>query len=254
MSSPYTNPVTTITDISKYFEKDETKFSMKFIGETLELRIPRRFGTHGFLEIGDSVTTIGSMDMIFDGKYRAGLNILAAITIEPTDIGSMTYNGVEYVVLHLKTGDIFMTSYRVIQNQRVVYALWKEYIESGNVPYHYTYNDLLKLFDTAKEITGAGIGVSRSVWSGIIAHLARDSDSVTVPYRRTPMDKPMMFVPLNSISLAPSGTVARINGSYFRDRGTVSALLHEVTEKQPFEDVLRGLPPRDVGKGHEPIL
>lgn len=240
--SPYAKELKPLTDISPYFRKDEKTFSMVFIGETLELRIPRKFASHGVLTIGEQVTTPGIFDMIIDDTYHAGLNLLASITIEPTDMGDMTYKGLNYLVLKLKKGDVFMTSYRVLQDQGLVYVLWTEFITNGGLPYFLSnYDDLLKLFDHVRELTGAGIGVSRSVYEGIIAHISRDATKIATQYRLTDMTKPMKLVALKSVSDAPTSTIARLNGSYFRNEGLTSALRHQVDEQQPFENILRGL-------------
>lgn len=239
--SPYVNPVEKITDISPYFKKNPKNFSMTFIGESLELRIPLSFKKHGAITIGDTVTTPGIMDMIINDKYRVGLNILASITIEPSDMSQMVYNGVEYLVLKLEPGDKFMTSYRVIRDANIVYVLWTEWITEGRVGYWVTYDDLLKLFNNVYELTGSGIGVSRSVYEGIIAHIARDRNKMSLQYRLTDMKKPMRLVALKSVSHAPTGALARLNGAYFRDEGMTSALRYQIDQRQPFEDLLRGI-------------
>jgi hypothetical protein len=239
--SPYADPVTKITDVSPYFEK-KPDGSMVFIGKTLEARIPRKFSRHGMLTIGDgSVSTLGVMDLIIDGKYQTGLNLLTIVTIEPSDISYMTYDGLEYVVLKLETNDTFLTSTRVIRSQKVVFVLWDEFITRGGAGYWFDYDALLKLFEHVQELTGGGIGVSRSAYEGVVAHIARVPGDLTKQYRRTDMSGPMKLIPLKSISLATTGTIARLNGSYFRDEGTVAALAHDVTQVQPFEQLMRGI-------------
>lgn len=240
--SPYAHELETITDVSGYFQKNPKDFSVSFIGESLELRIPLSFKKHGALTIDDTITTPGVLDMIIDDKYRVGLNLLAPITIEPSDISEMTYLGVEYLVLKLNKNDKFMTSYRVVQDPQIVYVLWDEWITKGGVAYWFSYDDLLKLFSHVRELTGSGIGVSRSVYEGIIAHLTRDRVKSSIQYRLTDMKKPMKLIALNSVSQAPKGTIARLNGSYFRDAGMTSALRYEIDEPQPFENILRGIP------------
>jgi hypothetical protein len=241
--SPYNHPLEPLTDFAQYLRKNTKDFSMTFLGESLELRIPLSFRSHGVLVISDTgVTTPGIMDMIIDDKYHVALNILGSITIVPTDISQMTYNGIEYLVLKLKKGDTFMTSYRVLQDQHIVYVLWTEWITAGKLGYWIDYKAALSIFENVVELTGSGIGVSRSVYEAIIAHLARDPNNPSVQYRRTDMTKPMRLVPLKSVSLAPSGTIARLNGSYFADDGLTSALRYQVDQKQPFENLLRGVP------------
>jgi hypothetical protein len=238
--SPYDNPLEHIKDVSSYF-KDIKDGSKVFIGQSLELRIPKSFSKHGMLLVGDEVTTLGIMDMIFDDKYHVGLNILGQITIRPSDMGQMTYNGVDYLVLHLKNGDTFMTTNTILQNQQVVYVLWVEFFTSGNNPYWMDYEATLSIFKHVVEMTGSGIGVSRSVFEGIVSHIARDPDDIAVKYRLTDMKKPMKLVALKSISMATENTSSKLIGAYFRDEGLTSALRREVDQQQPFENILRGI-------------
>lgn len=246
--SPYSTPVQAIKDVSPYFRKNKD-MSLTFIGETLEVRIPRSFESKGGLVFdGDSVTTIGVCDLIFNNTHQAALNLLGSFTIIPSEISNMVYQGVEYVVLHLVTGDTFMTSTRIVQDTHVVYVLWSEFITAGKPIYTLDYNGLLSLFERAKELTGSGIGVSRSVYEGIIAHLSRDRNDVTKQYRHTDMKRPVRLIALSSISQATTSTIARLNGSYFRDEGLTSALRREVEDTHPFEQLLRGLP-TTVGEG-----
>lgn len=237
--SPYAYPVTKITDIQSYFKK-RADGALIFTGKSLELRIPLRFKKHGSLIIEESITTIGVMDMIFDGQYQAGLNMLAMITIRPTDTSFFTYQGIEYLVCHLLPGDVFMTSTLVVQNQHIVYVLWDEFITHGKPIYTLDYEGLLALFEHARELTGSGIGVSRSVYEGIIAHISRDRGNIQRFYRLTKMEKPAKIIALSSISNATTSTLARLNGAYFKDEGISSALRNEVHETQPFEQLLRG--------------
>lgn len=239
--NPYPQGATKTDNVEKFFRVNESDFSMTFVGESLELWIPSAFEKHGMLEIGENVTTIGVMGMLIDGKYHTGLNILAPITISPSDMRKTAFEGVEYLVLTLQTGDTFMTSYRVVQNPQIIFVIWTEIIERGKLPFWFTYESLLKIFEHARAHTGSGIGVSQSVFEGIIAHISRDPHNISKQYRLTEMQEPFQLVALSSISNATTGTVARLNGSYFRNEGLTSALRNQVEEQQPFENLLRGI-------------
>lgn len=241
MTSPYSKDLKPIDDINPYFRYDEKKGTLTFIGKSLELRIPKRFEKDGYLVIADVVTTLGVLDMIIDDEYHAGLNLIASITISPSDIGKFHYEGIDYVVLYLKENDIFINNVNVLQDPNIVYSLWVELINNGKTPYFFNYQSLLKLFEHARELTGQGIGVSQSVYEGIIAHLARDKNNISIPYRLTDMTDAMEFVALKSVSQGPTGTLARITGAYFKDEGLTSALRYQIDEQQPFENLLRGI-------------
>ena len=254
MSDPYMGPIEYISDITPYIRKNVKDQSMTFVGESLEIRIPRKFEQHGMLIVSNSVIAPGVFDMVINGKYAAALNLLAQITIHPTDISSMTYDGVDYVVLHLTHGDTFMESYNVVQNDKFIYVLWTEFINNGGLPYWFDYRALLRMFEHARELTGNGIGVSQSVYEGIIAHLSRNPDNISQQYRLTDMKGKMLLVAIKSVSQAPESTIARLNGSYFADDGLTSALIYKVEQNKPFEDLLRGVSTGAVQAPNEALI
>lgn len=245
MDSPYATPVTPIDDIMQYMkvDKDGTWY---FIGRTLEIRIPKRFSVYNCLDIGDEVQTLGICDLIVDSKYQFPLNLLAIITIIPSEITSMTYKGVPYVVLHLKTNDVFMVTCDVIKNDNVIFATWSDFINYGNTIYTLSYRGLGLLYDDVKEVTGSGIGVGRSVYEVAIAFLTRDQKNPLQPYRLTDMAEPPRWVALRSISLARTGTMSRLSGSYF-DIALTASLRYQVNTRQPFEDILQGVSAMTAG-------
>lgn len=251
--SPYSQVLKPINDVSPYFQKNK-EGSMIFIGDTLELRIPTKFSQYGALTIGEDVSTLGVFDMIINNEYHVGFNLLGNIVISPSDIGQFTYAQIEYTTLFLNKNDVFMKSTRILQYPNVVYIIWTEWVTGGKVPYYVDYKSLLKIFEHVRELTGQGIGVSRSVFEGIIAHLSRDKDNLALQYRLTDMEKPMKFVALNSVSQAPSGNLARLNGAYFRDQGLTSALLYDTHEIQPFENIIRGLPANLATRKDDPVV
>ena len=238
--SPYTKDLKPISDISPYFKKTKNN-SIVFTGESLEIRIPSKFSQYGYLIISDEISTLGVFDMIIDDEYHVGMNILGTITIVPSDTDTMTYDQIDYTVLYLKNSDVFIKNTKILKDPNVVYTLWSEWITDGRVPYYINYTNLLKMFENVKELTGQGIGVSRSVFEGIIAYLARDPKDKSRQYRLSNMKDPMHFVALSSVSEGPSGTLARLNGAYFRDQGLTAALKIKVTDEQPFENILRGI-------------
>lgn len=237
----YVDPVTRITDLDPYFKYDPKKRTYTFIGESLEVRIPKRFEVYGVLDITDSVTTLGIVDLIIDGKYEASLVILAEINIQPSDMSEMVFDGTPYLVLYLQKGDIFISNTQVPRNPGVIYATYVEFITRGKPIYTLDYDALALIFDRVKETTGESLGVDRVLYELIISHLARDADDLFQQYRHTDMKSPMQLIPLRSVTFAPTNTTTRIVGSY-KDDGTVAALQTETKTDQPFENIFRGIP------------
>ena len=246
VASPYAYPVEHITDIDKYFKYDPVKHCMIFIGDSLELRIPKRFEVYGMLEITETVTTVAVLDMIIDEKYQAGLNLLAHIQVIPREISEMVYEEIAYLVLYLEHGDQFMLHTQVVRDGSIVSSLYVEFITRGKPIYTLDYIKLALLFDRAKALTTQSIGVDRVLFEMIISHLARSQDDVFKQYRYTDMVKPMRLINLRSVSYAPTSTTARLLGSYFDD-GLSTSLIHQVENEQPFENLLRGVPYESTG-------
>lgn len=239
--SPYAYPVEKITDLDRFFLYDAEHHVMTFIGDMLEMRIPKRFEVYGLLTVAETVQTLAVCDLIIDRRYQCGLNLLATIDVAPSEVSDMTYAGVSYLVLTLQHGDRFITHTQVVKDQSIVPALYVEFITRGKSLYTLDYTQLALLFDRAKAMTGSGIGVDRVIFEMIVSHLARDAKDVFTQYRYTDMGAPMHFVRLRSVSYAPTSTSARLLGSYF-DEGLTASLIHHTDENQPFEDLLRGLP------------
>lgn len=237
----YDFPVEHITNIDQFFTHDAIAHTLTFTGETLELRIPKRFEVYGMLEVTEKVTALAVMDVIINQKFQCGLNLLAKIEIAPREISEMVWNDVAYLVLQLEHGDQLITHTQVVRDQSIIYALYVEFITRGKLIYTLDYTSLALLFDRVEALTGSGIGVDRVLFEMIISHLARSQDDPFVQYRHTDMAKAMRFIRLRSVSYAPTSTTARLLGSYFSDALDAS-LIHQVENEQPFENLLRGLP------------
>lgn len=240
--SPYAKTYERVTQVmDRFFRYDAKAKTMTFVGDTLEARVPKRLESYNLLNVADTVTVLGVMDLIIDDTYNARLHMLAKFDTEPEELESVTVDGLEYMVLRYSTGARFIAKTQVVKNKDIIYAMYVEFITRGNLPYWYEYDNLAWLFDQAKSMCDAGLDVNRSIFEVINAHLARDAKSRFTQYRHTDMAGPFSFIPLRSISLAPDSTTARLTGSYFSE-GLNSSLISTNTINHPFEDALRGLP------------
>jgi len=161
--------------------------------------------------------------------------------MRPSMTKSVTIGGLEYLEMTFFSGDQFMTNTTIVRNSALIYALYTEFIDRGKMIYTMGYNNLIWLFDTAKELADANIPVDHAILEVIYAHLARSSKDLFLPYRHTEMNGEFTFVPLRAVSFAPDSTTARLMGNYFSD-SLLASLLSNETERKNFEDLLRGIP------------
>lgn len=237
----YAHSVTPVPSIKKFFKRDETKRTVTFIGDSLQVRIPKRFQSYRMLEITDVIKALGVMDLIINEKYECSLNILGRITIIPSRYEEIVLKDVPYLVAHLEHGDIFINDTNIAQEASVIYAVFCEFVTRGKPLYTFTYEEFALVFDRVKEFVGRGLGVERSVFELIIAHIARDKKDLFKQYRHTDLKSPPVFIDLNNVSLAPTTTSSRLVGAYFED-GLTASLITTSKEKAPFEEIMRGIP------------
>lgn len=234
----YKKPLTKIKDVSKYFTRMKNG-STVFVGDSLEVRVPIRYRQYGMLEVTQHVETLGLMDLIIDDKYECTLNILAKVTLCPNESEEKTIDDTPYLVMYFSKGDTFILFEDVLKDSDVIYCIYVEYITRGHRLYTVGYNEMPMLFDRAKELTGKS--VDRLILEFMVAHIGRNPKNLFEQYRYTNFKEDPVLIFLRSINLSPTSTSTRMMGAYDED-GLTSSLNTTVEKRQPFEDILRGIP------------
>ena len=223
-------------DFNKYFKKKDN--SLIFIGDTLEILVPSRYGNHGYLDISNSVKTIGIFDMVINGSVNLGYMLAAVIEILPSDIQSVTIDNEKYEKLTLHKGDVFILDNTVIQDSKISYVVFYEMVFSGHYPKFLTYDSLAFLFDNMAEVTGDKFSTDHMIFEMIMAMVSRDSTNLSDQYRLTSRTKDRAIIPLRMVSHIAQSTTAKILGSYMTD-GIESALVNASDAPSAVEDLLR---------------
>lgn len=228
-----------VEDISKYFELSEKDDCVYFVGDKLDCYLPERYGNFGYLSITNVVSTLGIFAMKINDSIDCGLNLNAGITMDPVSSEHITIDGDKYVHAILKKGSKLLTTLTFTQDDKLSYVTWREFLSVGHLPFCFNYKNIAGIFDDNKFTTGKGISVDHAVLEVIYAHLFRDPDDLNIFYRLTPMVKKPAMVTLKSVSYGPSGTFAKIAGSYAQE-GYNSALLNQSEQSSELEDLFRG--------------
>ena len=238
IDSPYEKDYERIKEVDQFFEYDDVNKCMTFISSSLEVYIPQRYSVYNLLNIADTVTTLGIVDLVIDQKYHAGLMILATIEIEPDDVEKVMINDLQYIKLILSNGCKFIKNTERIADSSIVYAIWVEFVERGKLIYNLNYDTLATIFNQSKSMCDLNIPVDAVVFEVIFSSLCKDCDNLTIPYRLTDMTKPYKMIGLRNVGYAMTGTTSRLLGSYFQ-QGLNSALIQTSTQHSEIEDLLR---------------
>lgn len=223
-------------DYSKYFKKKGN--SLIFIGDTLEIFIPYRYENHGFLDIGNTITTLGIFDMVINGNIKAGYLLAAKMEIMPTDVETTTIKTNKFAKLILNTNDVFMVDDSIVQDAKISYVLFYEMFHSGHYPEFMNYEDVALLFDYAGKATGDGFNTDHMIIEMITSVLHRKNGDLNTLYRNTDMKEQPMTIPMRLISQVAQSTTAKILGSYMND-GLEAAIVNASDVPSDVEDLLR---------------
>ena len=228
-----------MTDISNFFELNQKDDCVYFMGDKLECYSSERYANFGYLDISDKIYTVGIFAMKINDSIECGINLNAGILIEPSNIEHVTIDNEKYVLATLKRGNKLMCRLSFLQDDKLYYTMWREFLSVGHLPKCFNYNNIATIFDNSKFATGKGISIDHAVLEVIYAHLFRDPDDLNVFYRLTNMTKKPAMVTMKSVAYGPSGTFAKIAGSYAQE-GYNSALLNQADKSNELEDLFRG--------------
>jgi len=223
--------------ILKKFSQKDPESPVIFTGDRCVVTILQKLESYGCLAVQDTVKTLGVFDMEVDG-VMSGCFLVARVEMMPSEISTVTIDGTQYTQLVFYKNDVFFKTSKFIVEEKLAFYVWLEYIKYGNILKAMTYQDQATIFDKIRLSAGITFPVDHSVYEAIFAHLTRDQNDFTIPYRNTPMTQDFRRIQLNDVAHAARSTSARIIGAYFKD-GVNAALDNPSDSNSPIEDLLR---------------
>lgn len=208
-----------------------------------KIYIPARFTERNLAELGVENYITGICAIVV-GDFYAVMNVCAMLKIEPAQTFKIRIQGDEYYEFYFPKGSTVISTTELVKKDTLVYRIYDEIISKGKVPWYLDYNDLGKIFDTAKLHGGANIGQNSEVTELIVSMIARDRNDKTKYYRTVITDledlkkNPPTYIPLRSVIYAATNTTNKLAGSYFAT-STVSALVSPATRTERIEAILR---------------
>ena len=227
---------------SQFVEQDDGSMIVK---DTTKVVFPRRFLERDMAYIGDDVRSVGIF-MIVSGGARCVFSVAAMVTMQPDSIEYITEQGIDYAVLTFDKGSHLFKGLDVVQQDILVYRIYKEILSSGNVPFYMELNDKnddpAAVLDTAKEYAGTNIGSQRAVTELISSLSARNPENLVEYFRQLPPEVQAKtrpnFIGLISAAYGATTTLSRLAGSYF-DQGMVAAMVYPTQEISRQERLVR---------------
>jgi hypothetical protein len=213
--------------------------SVIFKGDLLEIFVPIRYSQHKYLDIINTVSTIGVFDMTINKTIETGYLLGAVIEIIPSDITTVTIGKDKFVKLILNKNDVFIKDTNVIKDQKISYVLFYEIFLSGHYPKFLTYNDCISLFDMVSKANGDTFSSDHMIFEMIISILFRDKNNLPTLYRYTDMNDGYVTIPLRTIAHVAQSTTGKIMGSYMNEGLDAAIVNAGDAVPNEIEDLLR---------------
>lgn len=208
------------------------------------IQVPVRFSEVGLGEIGINTYTYGLFPIILESGHYAVLNVNAIVQLNPQRLSIVTIDEVDYHEFYFDSGDVVIKASDLLKREALLYNVFDEFIFKGKIPWYVDYEDLGKLFDTAKYHAGSNVAQNLEVIEFIASMVSRSKEDRTKyirtigeSYKDFSLDK-IDYVALKSVFYSVNSTVNKLAGSYFND-GVTSALVVPSTQVEKIEKILR---------------
>lgn len=209
-----------------------------------KIYIPYRYVEKKMAYVGAVNYIIGIYAITVQDKYFGVSTINSMIPIDPTDTNRIKIGEDDYLEFVFDPGATVFKSTNLVKTNTIVYRIFDEFFDRGNIPWYIGYDDLGGIFDSASHFAGANIGKNREVTELLASIVARDPNDRTKYYRTCidsleSMSKTLpAYLPLRSVQYAATNTTAKLGGAYFQ-QGVVSALNTPSDRVERIEALLR---------------
>jgi hypothetical protein len=208
-----------------------------------KIYIPARYKDRNMAYIGSENHILGIYAITVEDKYYGVSLINAMIPIDPTITNKIKINEVEYYEFVFKAGSKVMKSTNLVKTNTIVYLIFDEFFSGGRIPWFIGYEELGKIFDSAKYHSGANVGTNAEIVQLIASLTARDAKDKTKYYRSIItkyselVSNPPAYVPLESVEYSSTNTTNKLGGSYM-SKGIISALNDPADRVEKIEKIL----------------
>lgn len=209
-----------------------------------KVQVPLRFKDKNLAEVGIRTFVYGFFPIILSTGEYAVMNLTSKVELAPSTTITTMVDGVEYYEFSFLPGSILFKNTYVLKDESMMFSVFEEFVFLGKVPWYAEYDDIGKLFDTAKKHGGSNVAQTPEVIEFIASMIGRRKDDKTKylrttvkSYDETKSDK-VAYVPLKSVYYSVNSTLNKLAGSYM-SAGIDSAIVAPSTTVENIESILR---------------
>lgn len=205
----------------------------------MQVIFPQRYVDRSMAYLGSETSFTGIFATICDGFYSV-TKACAMVPSDPVSTRTINWLGREYVELSYDAGATYMKNRVLVKHDQLVYRIYDEFFNKGNVPWFMDYDDMAHIFDTANKHGGTSITDAKEVTHFIVSLIARKRGDLVTYFRTTIENREELktmqpaFIAMINAAYAPTNTLNRISGSYF-DEGTVASIVYPTDRVEKLE-------------------
>jgi len=210
----------------------------------LTIQFPVRFRDIELAQVGASSFVYGLFVIILDDGDYALQNVNALIELGPAAIEIVDIDEEPYYNFHYEPGQVVYQTKELVCRSSLIFKAIDEFIFKGKIPWYVDYEDVGKLFNTAKKHARSSADILPSVMEFMASYIGRSKGNRIKYIREVAKDykgfekKYLEWVPMRSVFWSAPGTVNKLAGAYFSD-GVVSALVNPSERTEKIERILR---------------
>lgn len=209
-----------------------------------KIQVPLRYKDKNLAEVGIRTFVYGFFPIILSTGEYAVINVNSKVELSPSTTITTMIGGVEYYEFSFPPNSVIFKNTYVLKDESMMFNVFDEFVFLGKIPWFAEYNDIGRLFDTAKKHGGSNVAQTPEVIEFIASMIGRRKDDKTKylrttvnSYEETKSDK-VAYVPLKSVYYSVNSTLNKLAGSYM-SAGIDSAIVAPSTTVENIESILR---------------
>ena len=209
-----------------------------------KIYIPARFTEQQMAFLGTETSISGVFAIVVDDAFYGVSLVNAMMRIEPTSTNYIKVEDEDYIEFVFDAGATVISDINLVIRDTFIYQIYSEVLAKGHVPWFMSYEDLGRIFESARKHAGVSVGANHAIIEMIVAAISRVSSDRTLFYRHAvKVEKDLgavapFFIPLRSVTYGASNTTAKLVGAYWEE-GLTSALVNPSDTVEPIEGLLR---------------
>lgn len=222
----------------------ETKNGTLIAVKECKIYVPTRYAERKLAVIAYETRIVGIFGIVVEDKYYATSLANAIMQITPTSTSIVTIDEEEYYEFTFEKGAQITPNIELVKGDTFVYYIYDEIVAKGHIPWYFSYEDLGKLFTSAKYHGGITLAANNVPLEMIAAAITRQMKDRTEYFRHQikTIDEQFKlkpaFIAFRSVIWGATNTTAKLMGSYFDD-GLMSALVNPSEKAEGVESLLR---------------